>query len=307
MRHVAWTLGLVALVLGDGAYGQSTRRPASLQPLKPLFDYPLRDTCVCVAQDAYYLTGTTGHPTWWDTNEGVRLWKSGDLKKWEPLGLVWTFEKDGTWQKEIKQVNGKAQRAIWAPELHFIKGNFYIAYCVNYGGTGILKSTTGKAEGPYRDVHPQGPLTPEIDASLFADDDGSVYFVFQNGKIARMKDDMSDLAEAPHLMVPDGFKHVGFEGAFIFKVDDRYYLSCAEINETGYHCMIATAPKLEGPWSNRYLAIPDAGHNMFFKDRAGRWWSTFFGNSDGAIFRERAGLLPVQFDANGRVYACPPS
>ena len=38
-------------------------------------------------------------------------------------------------------------------------------------------------------------LTGNIDASLFQDDDGSVHFVWQNGRIARMKDDMSDLAE----------------------------------------------------------------------------------------------------------------
>ena len=44
------------------------------------------------------------------------------------------------------------------------------------------------------DVKPDGPLTPNIDASLLADDDGKVYFVWQNGMIARMKDDMTGLA-----------------------------------------------------------------------------------------------------------------
>ena len=71
-----------------------------LPPLKPLFDYPLRDTSVCVGGDGlYYLTGTTGHPTWWKTNEGIRVWRSADLKTWEPLGLVWKIDND-TWQKQ---------------------------------------------------------------------------------------------------------------------------------------------------------------------------------------------------------------
>ena len=124
-----------------------------LPAIKPLFDYPVRDTCVCLGPGwTYYLTGTTGHPTWWQTNEGIRVWKSKDLKAWEPLGLVWSFEKDATWQKAK---DGK--RAIWAPELHYFKGTFWIAYCVNYGGTGILRSKTGKAEGPYEDVKPGRP------------------------------------------------------------------------------------------------------------------------------------------------------
>ena len=260
---------------------------------KPLFDFPVRDTCVCLADGMYYLTGTTGAPTWWKTNEGIRLWKSKDLVAWEPLGLVWSFEKDATWQKPV--VDGK--RAIWAPELHYIKGTFWLAYCVNHpgGGTGLLKSTSGKAEGPYVDVKPDGPLTKDIDASLFQDDDGSVYFLYQNGRIARMKDDMTGLAGEPRLLKPANADHVGFEGAFLFKVDGRYYLSCAEFIGEQYHCMLASAPTLDGPWSDRHLAVLHGGHNMFFKDAHGRWWSTFFGNSGDAPFRERPGILRVDF------------
>lgn len=270
---------------------------------KPLFDFPVRDTCICLAGDTYYLTGTTGAPTWWKTNEGIRIWKSRDLVTWDPLGLVWSFEKDATWQTKV--IDG--HRAIWAPELHYLKGTFWLAYCVNYpgGGTGLLKSTSGKAEGPYVDVKPDGPLTGNIDASLFQDDDGTVYFVYQNGRIARMKDDMSGLAEEPRLLKPANAEHVGFEGAFLFKVNGRYYLSCAEFIGEQYHCMIATAPALDGPWSDRHLAVLHGGHNMFFKDADGRWWSTFFGNSGDAPFRERPGILAVECAADGRIRPAP--
>ena len=265
---------------------------------KPLFDYPLRDPCICLGPDGvYYLTGTTGAPTWWNTNEGIRLWKSDDLKTWTPLGLVWTIEGDGAWAK--KAVDGK--RALWAPEIHYFKGTYWLAYCMNYGGTGLLRSTTGRAEGPYVDIKPDGPLTGEIDASVFADDDGQVYFVYQDGKIARMKDDMTGLAEAPHLLKPANAAHVGFEGAFIFKSNGRYYLSCAENNNGCYDCMIASSDKLEGPYGDRYLAIPHGGHNMFFPDKRGRWWSTFFGSDGTAPFSERPGLLRVNIPAVGKV------
>ncbi len=84
------------------------------QERKPLFDYPLRDTSVCLGPDGlYYLTGTTGYPTWWQTNQGVRMWRSRDLTKWEPLGLVWSLENDATWQQPRKDAKEQTLRAVW--------------------------------------------------------------------------------------------------------------------------------------------------------------------------------------------------
>jgi len=284
----------VGLVLDPvGGYFE---RPA-LPPLKPLFDFPVRDPCICLGPDGnYYLTGTTGWPTWWKTNEGIRLWRSPDLKNWTDLGLVWKIE-DGTWQKKFH----KDLRALWAPEIHYLKGTFWLTYCMNYGGTGLLRSTSGKAEGPYVDVHPQGPLTDKIDASLFADDDGKVYFVWQNGMIARLKDDMTGLAEQPRLLKPQGANQVGFEGAFLTKKDGRYYLICADFIDGQYHAMAASAEHVYGPYGPRYLAIPHGGHNMLFSDKEGNWWSTFFGNDRDAPFRERPAILRIELDPQGRI------
>jgi len=311
-------LTVVALLaLLTGASFASERRDAltgrpELPPIQPLFDHPVRDTCVCVGPKGwYYLTGTTGHPAWWHTNDGIRVWKSKDLEKWQPLGLVWSIEKHGTWQKPYKQRGDKRLRAVWAPEIHYVKGTFWLAYCMNYRGTGLLRSVSGRAEGPYEDIKPDGPLTGEIDASLFADDDGKVYFVYQNGKIARMKDDMSGLAEPPRLLRPANHGQVGFEGAFLTKIDGRYHLVCADFIDIGgykaYHCMIATAKHVYGPYGDRYLAIPHGGHNMLFRDNKGRWWSTFFGNDPGAPFRERPAILRITFDKCGKIRPLMPT
>jgi hypothetical protein len=276
---------------------QELLRNVALPPLKPLFDYPVRDTSICLGGDGnYYLTGTTGFPTWWKTNEGIRVWKSPDLKNWEPLGLVWKIEQ-GTWQKEM---HGD-RRSLWAPDIHYLKGTFWITFCMNFRGTGLLKSTSGKADGPYADVHPQGPITDKIDASLFMDDDGSVYFVWQNGLIARMNDDMTDLAEEPRLLKPSNHEHVGFEGAYVTKKDGKYYLICADFIQGDYHCMVASSKNVCGPYGPRYLAIPHGGHNMFFTDKDGKWWATFFGNDPRAPFRERPAILPIELDDRGHV------
>jgi hypothetical protein len=283
--------------------------PAELPPIEPLFDHPMRDVSICAGPDGtYYMTGTTGdNPApghdrtgWWYVNEGIRVWKSKDLQRWEPLGLVWSLERDATWGRAFKQ-NGNAKvRAVWAPEIHYIKGTFWLPYCMNYGGCGLLKSTSGKAEGPYAEVKKDGPLTPEIDPSLFQDDDGKVYWLFMNGKIARMNDDMTGLAEEPRLLKPSNFGHVGHEGAFLTKRNGKYHLICAEWID-GYSCMAASADNLFGPYGPRYLAIPHGGHNVFFTDKAGDWWSTIWGNDGGVSFRERPAILRIELDEQHRV------
>ena len=300
---------VAAAVFAASRSAEDEQKSPRLPKIEPLFDYPLRDTCVCLGPDGiYYLTGTTGDTkTWWETNDGgIRVWKSKDLKKWEALGPVWNFAKNTTWQKGSTDEKGKLLRAIWAPEIHYFKNTFWIAYCVNYGGTGVLKSTSGKAEGPYIDMKPEGPLTPQIDASLFCDDDGKAYFVWQNGMIARLKDDMSGLAEEPRHLKPTNAEQVGFEGAFLTKINGRYRLVCAEFNShkdgpATYDCMIAESDKLYGPYGDRYLAIPHGGHNMLFKDKDGGWWSTFFGNDPKAPFTERPAILPLEFGDNGKI------
>ena len=276
-----------------------------LPEISPAIDMPIRDTSVCLGGDGfYYLTGTTGHPTWWTTNDGLRVWRSKDLQSWEPLGLVWNFEDDATWQKPF---DSAGRRAIWAPEIHYLKSTYWIAYSMNYpgGGTGLLKSTTGKPEGPYEDVHPDGPITSGIDASLFEDDDGQVYYVWQEGRIAKMNEAMTDLEGPTMLLAPSNFQHVGFEGAFVFKANNQYHLVCAEFighgDDQRYHCVVASSDNLLGPYGERYIAIPHGGHNMVFEDKDGNLRATFFGNDPGAPFRERAAILKVEFDESGKL------
>jgi beta-xylosidase len=283
----------------------------------------MRDTSICLGGDGmYYLTGTTGENIW-VSNEGIELWRSADLKKWDRIGFVFTIEGNGTWHKKWTKkmgTDGKEfdRRSVWAPEIHYFKNNYYIAYCVTGLGTGILKSTTGKAEGPYVSLQPNAPLTKGIDASLFCDDDGSVWFAWGSGWYAKLNDDLTALASEPvevSCNPPDleplrhhgshcrNLTHVGFEGAFLFKANGKYHMACAERTDGDgrYSCFVSSADSLAGPWGPRYLAVVCGGHNVFFQDKSGQWFSTIFGNDKDAPFRERPGFLPVAFDKDGKI------
>lgn len=55
------------------------------------------------------MTGTTATPErefegqihCWDYNDGLYLWRSKDMKDWEAMGRIWSFDEDAAdWQKK---------------------------------------------------------------------------------------------------------------------------------------------------------------------------------------------------------------
>lgn len=104
-----------------------------------------------------------------------------------------------------------------------------------------IGSSTGKPEGPYVNAFTiDRPIVEGIDATLFEDEDGKVYFTYgQATEIALLKDDMSGLAEPFRRVVltdpdhnPDhhakkcvghGMNDLGHEGAVLFKRNGKYY------------------------------------------------------------------------------------
>lgn len=277
--------------------------------IAPLFDQFLRDTSICLGGDGnYYMTGTTGGPEMMVVTSDLSVWKSPDLVHWSPVRdaprqstVVWNIDRDGTWMKPITLRDGEPFRPLWAPEIHFLKNTFWIPFSVPRHGITILRSTTGKAEGPYEiAIKPDEPLSTGIDASLFQDDDGSVYSLYGGGWIARMKPDLSGLAEPYRHIASSSGREVGFEGVYLFKEHGHYYLSAADFVLGEYNTYIITATSLNGPWSERYLAVPHAGHGNFFRDKQGRMWSTFFGNDRNSPFSAKPAIVPMTQDDRGR-------
>ena len=244
--------------------------------LKPIIDCPMRDAAISRGPDStYYLTGTTGYPDWWNLTSDIKVWKSKDLKSWVPVvekprlrATVWNVDREGTeGQRKGTIRKGEFFRPVWAPEINYVKNNFWLTFCIPGWGNTILKSTTGRPEGPYINALANDvPLNTQIDASLFEDEDGKVYSVVGAGIVTPLKDDLSGASGPSKLAKPANAKHVGFEGAFLFKANGKYHMAAAEFVNGDYHCFVASADKIYGPYGIRYLAIPHGGHNTFFKD-----------------------------------------
>jgi xylan 1,4-beta-xylosidase len=312
-----WT-GDVSRLITNRATGSAVKK-GLLPPIKPLLDLHIRDTVICLGGDGnYYMTGSTGDNIW-DFNDGVELWRSPDLKKWEYVGLVWDMHKEGTWEKEPRDLHGKPTVTVWAPEIHYVKNNYFICLSMAPGGISLLKSTTGKPEGPYVNAVPGGkPLRGGgIDATLFQDDDGTVYFTNGGaGSISRMKDDMSGFAETRNIKlqdpdhnpehhakkcVPRGMNDIGHEGAVFFKANGKYYLGAVDDYEGRYSPCVTVSDNIWGPYKMRHETVPTGGGTNFFKDKEGNWWCTYFGNDYQAPWREMPGIVKVEFAPDGKI------
>jgi hypothetical protein len=294
------------------AFSGSAVTAGLLPPLRPIWDIHLRDTIIRIGGDGeYYMTGSPGDNIW-DRNDGVELWRSHDLKDWSYLGLVWTFEKDASaWQKVWGKTRDLPVRAVWAPEIHYIDKKYFITLSFAGGaGTAVLVSRSGKPEGPYVNAFkPDVRATGGIDATLFQDDDGKVYFTQgRGGTIYRMKDDFSgftDEGRRVEIEKPaDGSwtrDEVANEGASNFKHGGKYYLTGAGFYKGRYSSVAVISDRIYGPYKQWHEAVPGGGGGNYFRDKDGRWWCTVFGNDDQMPWREKPGMVRIEFAEDGRI------
>lgn len=258
----------------------------------------IRDPFVYPAPDGwYYMTGTTAreHGTFWSDTNGICLWRSKNLRTWEFVSKVFDYQENpNSWQKNIST-------NCWAPEICFHDGTYWITYSLE-PGCGLLKSTSGKPEGPYTDM---GRVVMRgIDSSFFYDDDHTLYLIWQNGRIAPFTSNMRSFAREPRLLLQENGQQVGYEGAGLIKVRDKYVLYAAEWNgdmriDGTYDMMYAVSDSLYGPYSSRKLLVPHGGHGCLFYDKSGTLRFTMFGNDRTAPFSRKAGIGYIDIQMNG--------
>ena len=244
------------------------------------------------ADGMYYMTGTSGNM------DAIHLWRSPDLKRFEYWKPAYTLDES----KPELWYNKAPGRLLWAPELHHMNGTYWITWCVNQKlGMGLLKSTSGKAEGPYAPTYEgnRAFVSPNIDASLFQDDDGAVYFVWQGRYLQKLNKDLSGFeGERIALLTVDG-EEVGYEGIFMRKIGPWYVVLAAEWNggtnrnDGTYDMMYAVSQKIGGPYSRRKVGVPHGGHSTLFEDAQGIWHLAFFGNDRFAPFRAMPGVVAL--------------
>ena len=264
----------------------------------------IRDPYIVLGpDDYYYLTGT--QPSEGDPREAenpyniglgdesivgnqVRAWRSKDLVEWENLGAIFTL--DDTWYAQTGNMTKNPY--IWAPEVHWLGDRWALVHCPRVHSS-LALSEGPELRGPW--THPMGKnLGKRHDPSLFQDDDGTVYLLWQNTYVAPLSEDL-DAYTAEGVRIdpsgtrpgPDGkpIRRIGHEGATMMKVGGKYvHLGTAWSTDQGrkgsYNLYYCEADEITGPYGPRKFAGRFLGHGTPFQDREGKWWCTAFFNAN---------------------------
>lgn len=184
----------------------------------------------------------------------------------------------------------KDSHGIWAPDISYKDGVFYIYATLRLNGDGKrenvlrrqLMVTSGTPEGPY-----SAPTWLEVDAidpSHFIDDDGKHYMVIAPGAtVIPLSEDGKRVIGEPRVAWPGTGERCP-EGPHIMKKDGWYYAIVAE-GGTGYgHGInVARSRELFGTYEcspyNPVMRQKDpqaplqrAGHGKLVQTQNGDWW-----------------------------------
>jgi alpha-N-arabinofuranosidase len=256
--------------------------------------YP--DPSICKAGDDYYIVNSS-----FAYYPGLPLFHSKDLLNWKQIGYA--MDRPG----QLNLDSAGVSRGLFAPAISYHSGTFYIV-CTEVSKLGNFVITAKDPRGPWSDPV-KLPQVNGIDPSLFFDNNGKAYIVFNSippnnislhdghRTIRMFEFDAQNLKVTGEekLLINGGTdmskKPVWIEGPHLFQKDGWYYLMCAE-GGTGYnHSEVVFRSKSpEGPFvsyeknpiltqrqldTTRKNPITTAGHADLVEDKNGNWWAVF--------------------------------
>ena len=178
------------------------------------------DGCLQYFNGRFYLYGTSyGNSASYDgTSNRYRVYSSPDLAQWTNEGDLFRASPVGVYYRPYVIYNAKTHKYVlwynWYPKLW-------------NGQTGVATSDT--PTGPFTIVHPNVTLhsTSPGDGSLFADDDGTAYFIYTSlseGSTIRIEQLTPDYLASEGKV--SGILAVGAESPVLFRRHDVYYALC---------------------------------------------------------------------------------
>lgn len=238
----------------------------------------------------YYCVNSTFE--WWP---GVALHESQDLVHWEQLPSPLTRVS------QLDMRGNMASGGIWAPDLSYADGKFWLVYTDVKG-----------VAGPYTDVVNYLVTAPDIrgpwseptmldgvgfDASLFHDDDGRKYLLQQTGDMREYRNSfngitLTELDAQTLTLKPETMRTIWqgtavklVEGPHLYKISGWYYLFCAEGGTVWAHQeSVARSRTIDGPYetmpNNPLISnygtpsspLQKQGHGSLFNTPQGEWY-----------------------------------
>jgi xylan 1,4-beta-xylosidase len=214
--------------------------------------YP--DPSICRVGNDYYLVNST-----FAYFPGLPIFHSTDLVNWTQIGNA--MNRNDQFKIGDAQVSG----GLFAPSIRYNKGIFYIM-CTNVSAGGNFIITAKNPAGPWSNPI-FTPAVNGIDPSLFFDDNGKVYITYNsdapdnkplyNGhRTIRLieYDTATQKTIGDNKIIVNGgtdiSKHpIWIEGPHLYKINNWYYLMCAEGGTGDQHSeVIFRSKNIDGPY-----------------------------------------------------------
>ena len=229
-RGAGRALRLVRVRGHDSVY--DAHRPGPSEYLNPILSGFYPDPSLARVGDDYYLIAST-----FAYFPGIPIFRSKDLVNWTQIGNVIHRPE------QLRFDSFGMSRGVFAPTIEHHAGTFYVLNtCVDCGGNFLVTATN--PAGPWSDPV-WLPEVGGIDPSIFFDDDGKAYVINNDAPPGgstypghraiwiREFDVAAKKVKGPATKIINGGvdlaqKPIWIEGPHIYKIDGKYYLSCAE-------------------------------------------------------------------------------
>lgn len=237
------------------------------------------DPSIIYGNDGYWYMYCTTDPLNGDDKTGnnfnfrlIPILRSSDLVNWMYMGDA--FSSRPSW--------ATTDAGLWAPEIQFFNGQYYLYYTVNNtilpgGGSAIGVATSNNPLGPWTHrstpaVEPHGADCCGLDSrrwvfdpDVVEDDDGQRYIFYGSyfGGISARELSADGLISDPVTQVNIAIAN-RYEGTEIVKHDGYWYLfasatNCCNGPLTGYSVFVGRSQNLLGPYKDRDGASLMAG------------------------------------------------
>ena len=251
----------------------------------------------------------------WFCMADYHVFSSENLTDWTDHGMIVS-------QNKVSWVDSTSY-SMWAPDCIERNGKYYFYFPANKTvvdangrkGFGIGVAIADQPEGPYVPLPEPIKGVNGIDPNVFIDKDGQAYLYWAMGNIfvAKLKDNMTELASEP--MVIDNLPQKGLkEGPFLFERNGIYYLTIPHVENKIERLEYAIGNNPMGPFKMAGVVMDESPMNCWtnhqsFIQYKGQWYLFYHQDAYSPKFDKNRSICidSLFFNADGSIQKVTPT
>ena len=251
----------------------------------------------------------------WFCMADYHVFSSENLTDWTDHGMIVS-------QNKVNWVDSTSY-SMWAPDCVERNGKYYFYFPANKKvadangrkGFGIGVAIADKPEGPYVPLPEPIKGLNGIDPNVFIDKDGQAYIYCAMGNIvvAKLKDNMTELASEPQIIAnlpQKGLK----EGPFLFERNNIYYLTIPHVENKIERLEYAIGDNPMGPFKMAGVVMDESPMNCWTNHQSmvqykNQWYLFYHQDAYSPKFDKNRSICidSLSFNADGTIRKVTPT